>query len=318
MSIWSPRLPNRMLLASLSVAALLAGCASRSAYDPGEHRGSIKDTHGAGPQMRVAGPVSTSEVPAPKSQRQSVTVASDRTQKPREQAQLEQRTESRALIERIAPDKPVVKDTQPVATEAPPTKPAEVKVAAEPAVKPPVAQAPVTQPAESRPTADLRRNAGPTTITVPATPAPAATTPLATPKPDAQVAAVAPAKTEPSPAQPVTKPSPARPTTPGVSAEPTSKTPTQRTLQLASLWLAQNNMANARAELADAAKGEDPVLLNALAETYDPIMLKRYPRMSGEADVGRAIDLYKQAIAKGFEPAKSALARLQATAPTKQ
>ena len=70
-------------------------------------------------------------------------------------------------------------------------------------------------------------------------------------------------------------------------------------------------MANARAALVDGNKGQDPALLLALAETYDPIMLKRYPRMSGEADMKRAMDLYSQAIAKGSEPAKSALARLQ-------
>jgi hypothetical protein len=321
---------------SLSVAALLAGCASRATHYGAENGGSIKDTHTSGPQMRVAGPVHSPSTPSASQQKRKRVV--DAEDNAYTAAKSNPSASSGVTIERKTSPvvSPVISDGQTAPKQAIVTQIQDVRapsiqatVAIEPkpaldatpkVTAPQVVVAPPTLPVENRSSTDLRRSSGPLPATAPpATPNSAPTQPATAapvPKTETQVAVATPDK----PAAPalVTKPSPARSATPGVSNEPGPKTANQRTLQLATLWLAQNNMANARAELAAGAKGEDPALLNALAETYDPIMLKRYPRMSGEADVSRAMDLYKQAIAKGSEPAKSALARLQAMPPKPQ
>lgn len=75
-------------------------------------------------------------------------------------------------------------------------------------------------------------------------------------------------------------------------------------------WLKAGNVANARALLADAAKSDNPDLLVALGETYDPLALQRYPRLVGQADALRAVDLYGQAAGKGSDAAKAKLTAL--------
>ena len=68
---------------------------------------------------------------------------------------------------------------------------------------------------------------------------------------------------------------------------------------------------NARALLQDAARGESPELLAALAATYDPIVLVDYPAAQKAADAKRAADLYETAIGKGSVAAKERLQKLK-------
>jgi TPR repeat protein len=293
-------------IASLAAVALLAGCASRTAYQSRETMGSIKDSHANAPAMRVAGP-------RPVGKSKSTTPALSSASKSGIRAATAAISSDGQLASTLVATKPtdawsdksaMPETAKPVTVaSAQPTSPDEatpakaqsaVSAATIIAAKSPDPTAP--QSAEARATTDLRRNLGP---------APVAIVPPAVKIADPVVAA-----------PPALAPSAVAPTVPlrTAVAAPTANvgTGSLKTLNLAGLWLAQNNMTNARAALADATKDNDPTLLNALAETYDPIALKRYPRLANEADSARAIELYTLAAAKGSLPAKSSLARLQA------
>jgi hypothetical protein len=154
------------------------------------------------------------------------------------------------------------------------TKPAEMKVAAAPITPLPADPA---QP-DTRPTAEARRGGGP---------APVALAPVApAPKASEQVSVAAPA--------------------------PKVDDKTREMLKLVDVWLRQNNISNARTTLVDAVKSENPDLLNALAGTYDPVALQKYPKLVGHADVEYAQSFYALAIAKGSVEAKEGLAKMQA------
>ncbi len=104
----------------------------------------------------------------------------------------------------------------------------------------------------------------------------------------------------------------ALPLPPTQSVAPVGDLQARTAIQRAEGWLKAGNVANARALLADAAKGENSDVVAALAETYDPIALQRYPRLAGQADATRAVELYSQAAAKGSDSAKERLKALQA------
>jgi hypothetical protein len=280
------------LMASLSAIALLTGCASRAAHQSSEYGGSIKDTHVSVASKRVAAPTSVVKLSAVKmkagSPEHPSAVKSDATYEPGPTVQRVITAKTGSDTSAPGADLPTPKAQAPVST----TTSVSVK-SSEPTLPPQTPPA----PQEARATSDLRRNLGP---------APVAAAPVVG-KPDSQTVAVSPPKTEVT-VTPAAAPIRAPAATTDVGADTTSS----KTLNLSGLWLAQNNITNARAALADAVKNQDPALLNALAETYDPITLKRYPRLINEANSARAIELYTQAAAKGSQAAKTSLARLQA------
>jgi hypothetical protein len=171
-----------------------------------------------------------------------------------------------------APDEP--REASAATTKPVETKSGEMKVAAAPIA--PIA-AELAQ-AETRPTVDARRTGGPATVAL----APIAPTPKTTDQP----AAAAPA------------------------AKVDDKT--REMLKLVDVWLRQSNISNARTTLADAVRTENPDLLNALASTYDPVALQKYPKLVGFADADYAQSFYALAIAKGSLEAKDGLAKMQA------
>lgn len=82
-------------------------------------------------------------------------------------------------------------------------------------------------------------------------------------------------------------------------------------LDRADAYMKSGQIINARALLQDAARGESPELLAALAATYDPIVLVDYPAAQKAADAMRAADLYEIAIGKGSVAAKERLQKLK-------
>jgi hypothetical protein len=153
--------------------------------------------------------------------------------------------------------------------------------------------------AEVRPLTEARREAAkpaaPAQTTTPAAPtsgAPAGVAATVPAETNAKVASLPPAAAKPAPS--------------------IAEQQVRAVIARADNWLKAGNVANARALLADAAKGENADVITALAETYDPIALQRYPRLAGQADAKWAQELYAQASAKGSEAARERLKALQA------
>jgi hypothetical protein len=265
---------------TLSVVAMVlavGGCASRSASnDPVQGRRlSIKDSDER--IQHLAPPVRTPTAhPKPRSEQvviRATQFAASQAPDPVPQTQRVERTAARPATIPAAVDVQRPAETRrPVAVVE--EKSVEMKVAAAPIVPK------VIEPAQTdtRPMADVRRGSGP---------APVALAPIA----------------------PVPK-----------AAEPAMVTPpsnkmddkTRETLKLADVWMRQNNVGNARTALADAVHSENPELLTALAATYDPVALQRYPKLAGQADSNYALSFYSLAISKGSAEAKEALAKMQA------
>ena len=68
---------------------------------------------------------------------------------------------------------------------------------------------------------------------------------------------------------------------------------TRETLKLVDVWMRQGNIGNARTALADAVRTENSELLFALAATYDPVALQRFPKLAEKADSDYAVSFYK-------------------------
>lgn len=184
--------------------------------------------------------------------------------------------------------------TPPAPTVTPPVPPA-----AQPTVTPPaVPQAPAAAPAQAAPgipAATVRLPAQP-----PAIPAP--------PK-SAAVPATPPAAAAAQPqAAPVTVPAEPKITVvpkgdvpvAGKVVTPAGEQIVRETITRAQSYMSAGRIENARASLEDAARGGNPDLLVALAETYDPVRLREtYPRLARAGDAARAIAIYEVAKARG-------------------
>lgn len=136
------------------------------------------------------------------------------------------------------------------------------------------------------------------------TAAPATTEPAK--EPDAVTAAVPKVEIIPPPT-PV-QPTPSRSDKVAVAGDGAN---IDKALDLADKYMKNGQIAPARAVLQEAARGESPDLLAALAATYDPIVLLDYPAVQKFADAKRAAELYEIAIAKGSAAAKERLAKLK-------
>ena len=140
---------------------------------------------------------------------------------------------------------------------------------------------------EARATADARRGGPAVVALAPIAVGPTAVAPIEPPQKSATPVAVSP-----------------------VTAKVDDKT--RETLKLVDVWMRQGNIGNARTALADAVRTENAELLYALAATYDPVALQRFPKLAEKADSDYAVSFYKLAMAKGSTEAKDALAKMQA------
>lgn len=280
------------------MALSLGGCASRSSephHVQGPHR-SIKDSDEraasmtAPPRTRTAHAepthmpktaaairVAANPMPQPTSLSQSTTSGQTSDREP---------SAPRAALAAPRPSPPNDVKAVEKSTEKSVELSSAVTQAPLKAVEP--AQSEARPLLEARPIADARRGGGPAVVAL----APVAAAPIA-------VAPVAPAP---------------------MSATPVAVSPlavkadekTRETLKLVDVWMRQGNIGNARTALADAVRTENAELLFALAATYDPVALQRFPKLAEKADSDYAVSFYKLAIAKGSTEAKDALAKMQA------
>ena len=79
----------------------------------------------------------------------------------------------------------------------------------------------------------------------------------------------------------------------------------------ATMLLGQGNIGAARIILQSAADMGSAPALFALAETYDPAVLSAWGTLGTQGDVGRARELYVNALANGIQEAKDRLNALQ-------
>jgi hypothetical protein len=91
---------------------------------------------------------------------------------------------------------------------------------------------------------------------------------------------------------------------------------TRQFIQRARGFLVQGDIKTARLFLERAADLGDSSATFALAETYDPIILRLWPARSLLADRDRARVLYEEALASGVAEAKQRINRLAATSST--
>ncbi len=90
------------------------------------------------------------------------------------------------------------------------------------------------------------------------------------------------------------------------------------TLASADAYMRAGRYQNARTLLDDSAKGGHPEILQALGETYDPLVLpEMYPKLSRIGDAPRAIFYYEQAKAKGAKDLDQRLNALKTLAGQK-
>ena len=280
------------------MALALGGCATRTSephHVQGPHR-SIKDSDERMSSTTAPSRAGTAHVEPARTQKTAavVRVADNPTPRPT------------SLSQSTSPDQ--TSDREPSAPRAAlaaprPSVPNDVKAVEKSTEKSvelssAVAQAPLkaVEPAQSearhlpeaRPIADARRGGGPAVVAL----APVAAAPIA-------VAPVAPAPMSETP----------------VAVSPLAvkaDEKTRETLKLVDVWMRQGNIGNARTALADAVRTENSELLFALAATYDPVALQRFPKLAEKADSDYAVSFYKLAIAKGSSEAKDALAKMQA------
>lgn len=83
------------------------------------------------------------------------------------------------------------------------------------------------------------------------------------------------------------------------------------TIARAQEYLKTSRIINARSLLQDAARDDNPLLLTALAETYDPLHLReKFPSLSRAAEPARALDIYRRASERGSQMAAQKLKSL--------
>lgn len=158
-------------------------------------------------------------------------------------------------------------------------------------------------PAAERLSTDLRR-AAPASAPVVAS-APPAAAPVMPP-----AVAVEPPPAKPAasaiiiqPRAPAATPKADAPAQPKVAAL-TDEQRVRDTIARANEYLSTKRLINARALLQDAARDDNPQLLNALAETFDPLVLReKYPNFARAAEPTRALDIYRRASERGSRSA---------------
>ena len=100
----------------------------------------------------------------------------------------------------------------------------------------------------------------------------------------------------------------AAPAAPKVNA-----TRNRETREKAEQLMDSGKIVAARLVLREAPNEQDPAMLEALGQTYDPLVLKKYPKVNPTAaDASRAAELYVLAISKGRTEAKARLDQLHA------
>lgn len=83
------------------------------------------------------------------------------------------------------------------------------------------------------------------------------------------------------------------------------------TISRAQDYLKTKRIINARSLLQDAARDDNPLVLTALAETYDPLHLReKYPSLSRAAEPQRALEIYRRASERGSQMAAQKLKSL--------
>ena len=76
--------------------------------------------------------------------------------------------------------------------------------------------------------------------------------------------------------------------------------------------LGSGKIIAARTMLREASRDQNPALIEALGQTYDPLVLQKYPKVKpAAADAGKAAELYVLAISKGRTEAKDRLDELR-------
>ena len=114
----------------------------------------------------------------------------------------------------------------------------------------------------------------------------------------------------PAAAPPAAAPAPVVPRPP-VVATPNADTPDVVRARATELMKIGQVLA-ARRILSARPLGDDPLVIAALGETYDPLVLEAYPKLKGAADVQRAMELYLLAVSKGNTDALKRIAALEA------
>jgi hypothetical protein len=215
-------------------------------------------------------------------------------------------TEIRRKAPDVTPPQPPKMAAVPPAVATPVTPPTPV---APPAIAPiaPPPVAPVAPPQIAKPT--------PPAVSPPvAAPVAPPTPPVAQPAPVAPPVVAAPA---PAPAIKI-EPKPDAKTEPKIAAL-TDEQRTAATLLRADQYMKAGQYQNARTYLEDAAKGGNGKIIAALAESYDPLLLRdQYPRLARTGDPDKAIALYEQAKAKGVAGLDARIAALKTLAGPKR
>lgn len=318
--------PARTPLTAILVSLLLTGCAYRSEHHAaGIGYRSIKDDpepravdkHAVAPRGITAAPTK----PRPKPQ---ATVT------PRILPSVDKAASHKAhavpattpAIEQPKPSAPPAMKSA-AATPAPPPAPSVAPPSVPPPAAPAIAQAPVapssarstdqapaTQAAPANPqrseaeraTVDIRRGNPAIASAPPAAP----TAPLASVEPP-------PAKPAAPPIVIQQKPSAApadAPAQPKIAAL-TDDQRVHDTIARAREYMAGGRLINARSLLQDAARDNNPLLLTALAETFDPLHLRdQFPSLARSAEPTRALDFYRRASERGSTAAAQKLKSL--------
>lgn len=299
-------------------ALLVAGCVGR--HEAARVHGdvtqlSIKDTP-------ANAPVVTAPAPMVRLTAQPAVRIAEPTRKP--VVTSEPRTEPAQKVAAAPAALPKVALLPPPSIEnVPATRPAPTAVPVAAAPHPALAEPAPAKPAEAvvvalpptgRPIAAVRQAPAPE---VKAEPTPEA---KADPKPEVTISAAQPPAiiAKPAPLPPLIRqaaiPEPAAP------PQATALVDDQRigkALVLASDYMKSGRIANARSLLEDMAKSGSPVVLAALAETYDPLQLQAsYPKLARTGDGAKALDSYEKAKAAGakdLEPRIDALRAYLAT-----
>lgn len=295
----SPVSPVRTPLTAVLVAILLAGCAYHSEYHAvGAAHRSIKDdpapvasTPAIRPPVRKVAVLASEPAAKPRS-----APAVARTEAPPAPSQPQPAVKSAIVETPLPPKSPIA---IPAPTIALPTMPPAAVTApqtpGQAAVQPPTAP-----PQGERTRTELRRAAPVIGATPPSAPAAAAA--------------------EPAPAKPIASAIVIQPKAPAAQADAPAQpkvvalTDEQRvrdTIARAQEHLAAGRLINARSLLQDAARDSNPLLLTALAETFDPLYLRdKHPTVARSAEATRALDLYRRAAERGSASAAQKLKTL--------
>lgn len=192
----------------------------------------------------------------------------------------------------------------PPAVTLPTVAPPAVAIAAPPKPVAPAAEAPA---AAERTTTDLRRAAPPVVAAAPPPAVPVAPTPP-------------PASTEPAPVKPAASAIVIQPKAPATeaatSAQPkvaalTDEQRVRDVIARAQEHLTAGRLINARSLLQDAARDNNPLILTALAESYDPLFLRdKRSNLARSGEPTRALEYYRRAAERGSAAAAQKLKTL--------